>query len=191
MASVDAYPLQWPVGYERENHPRSSRFGRHTLHEVRSFLTEEVRRLGGEQLVISSNMRTRKDGGVYSNAAEPDDSAVAVYFKRKGQDICIPCDTYRRVWENTYAIARCISAMRQIERDGIPGFLDRAFTGFEALPAPEFSWRDIFGDVTADSLKSAYRERLKYAHPDHGGSREEMERVQQAFDAAKRELGAA
>jgi hypothetical protein len=138
-------------------------------------------------------MRTRKDGGVYSNAAEPDDSGVAVYFKRKGHDICIPCDTYRRVWENTYAIARCIQAMRQIERDGIPGFLDRAFTGFEALPEPQTDWRSVLrvegmAKVDAEVIRRAYRHQLMKAHPDHGGSLEAMEEVKQAYAAAKREI---
>jgi membrane protease YdiL (CAAX protease family) len=38
-------------------------------------------------------------------------------------------------------------------------------------------------DADREEIKRAYRERLKQAHPDRGGSREELERVQDAFQA--------
>lgn len=190
---VEAYPLQWPEGYERSKSPRSSRFGKHTLHEVRSYLKEEVRRLGGEYCVISTNMKTRNDGEVYSNAKEPEDSGVAVYFQRKGRSVCLPCDTYRKVWENTYAIARGIAAMRQIERDGLPNFLDRAFEGFTALPETTGeSWREVLEvfdtHPSYEDVVKAYRVKLKRVHPDHGGSDDEVIAVNEALDSARAEI---
>ncbi|MEF8885067.1 MAG: ferredoxin Fer [Haloarculaceae archaeon] len=37
----------------------------------------------------------------------------------------------------------------------------------------------------ADDVKAAYRERVKDAHPDHGGSHEEFRRVRDAYEAIK------
>ena len=189
----ESYPLQWPDGYRRTARRVGSRFGKHTLYEVRNYLRDEVDRLGGRKLVISTNMKTRNDGDVYSNAKEPSDSGVAIYFERKGKSICIPCDTYSTVWENTYAIARGISAMRQIERDGIPGFLDRAFTGFVALPAPGDNWRAVLGiDATAgfDAAKAAYRRAIAANHPDSGGREDRAVELNQAWEAAQRHFAA-
>lgn len=189
---IDAYPLAWPDGYKRTRYPTESRFGKHTLFDVRNFLRDEISRLRGKNLIISTNMRTRQDGDVYSNAREPDDSGVAIYFERKGQRICIPCDTYRKVWENTYAIARGIAAMRQIERDGIPGFLDRAFTGFVRLPAPNSDWWTVIGvprDADFEKVKAAYRRAIAFNHPDVQGSHERAVELNRAWEEARRSFG--
>lgn len=39
--------------------------------------------------------------------------------------------------------------------------------------------------ATAAQIKTAYRQRLKEVHPDHGGDRESFERVQQAYEVLK------
>ena len=38
-------------------------------------------------------------------------------------------------------------------------------------------------------VKRAYRERVKDVHPDHGGDRDEFERVREAYTAAKKHAG--
>jgi hypothetical protein len=40
-----------------------------------------------------------------------------------------------------------------------------------------------------DEIKRAYRERVKEVHPDHGGDRDEFERVREAYTTAKRNAG--
>ncbi|WP_458185477.1 J domain-containing protein [Haladaptatus sp. NG-WS-4] len=40
--------------------------------------------------------------------------------------------------------------------------------------------------ATLSEIKSAYREKIKDAHPDHGGTREEFQRVREAYTTAKR-----
>ncbi len=52
-------------------------------------------------------------------------------------------------------------------------------------------WREVLGLPATDRLvlaqvKRAYRAALLVAHPDHGGSREQFEAVQTAFEQAKR-----
>ena len=188
----ESYPLQWPDGYKRSARPTSSRFGKHTLYDARTYLRAEVERLGGRKLVISTNMKTRNDGDVYSNSKEPADSGVAIYFERKGKPICIPCDNYSTVWENSYAIARGIAAMRQIERDGIPGFLDRAFTGFAALPAPDSNWRALLGvdaDADFEGVKAAYRRAIAANHPDSGGDSSRAVELNRAWEEAQSHFG--
>jgi hypothetical protein len=201
--SVEAYPLAWPQGQPRTNQPTESRFGKRNSrgwlvprsnYESRCFLEDEVDRLGGRGLVISTDVPLRKDGNGFLKVREPDDSGVAVYFERKKQPICIACDTYLHVWENLYAVGRTIEGFRRMERDGIPGFLDKAFTGFTAIEdKTSRSWRqvlglDVGGPVTIADAKRSYRALLIPAHPDHGGSASKVQELQDALAAAEREL---
>lgn len=193
--TIESYPLCWPSGYPRTSFPRRSRFGggaQFTLYRVRTDLEREIRLLGGRDLIISTDMRTRKDGGVYSNAAEPADSGVAVYFTLKGTQRVLACDRWRTVRENTHAISLSVAAMRGLDRWGVSEILERIFTGFTALPEPTTEWWQVLGvEPAADlrDIKAAYRELIKQAHPDAGGSSDFAVRLNDAYHQALRERG--
>lgn len=197
-----AYPLDWPTGQHRTKEPINSRFGKkdehgslrdRTNHQSWTYLEGEIGLLNGEAPVISTNIRARVDGdGFLSKGKEPEDGGVAAYFTRKGKTICIACDTYLWVWENLWAVGRTVEGFRRMERDGIPGFLDRAFTGFTAIEDKR-NWRRTFGlddgqPCTMDAVRLGYRALIKAAHPDHGGTTERVQELQEALSAAEREL---
>lgn len=190
---IEAYPLQWPTGFKRTKKPISSRFGKHTLKRVRNELRHEIRRLNGDRLIISTNMKTRKDGDVYSNAKEPEDSGIAIYFHLKGEQRCLACDQYEHVWENTYALACTIRAMRGIDRWGASEILDRIFTGFIALTVDAgMAWHAILGvspDASDKEVRAAYRRKLKEVHPDAGGSNEEFYEIERAWEKYQKRQG--
>src|SRR6185437_2928884 len=97
----------------------------------------------------------------------PSDPGVAVYWREGKNTRCMAIDRYSRVPDNLAAIAATLDAMRAIERHGGAEILDRAFTGFVALPAPE-QWFTILGvsaNATAEEIKLAHR-RLIAAHPE-------------------------
>ncbi|MBS8227135.1 J domain-containing protein [Vannielia litorea] len=175
----DAYPLQWPAGRSRT--PASQRVWgpfKGTPDAVQKHMRDEIARMGGRQVVVSTNKPVRRDGGVYANAREPDDPGVAVYFERNGDRVCFACDQYDRVWKNMRAIAKTIEAMRGIERWGSKEMLDRAFTGFAALPPPDAHiempgpqslpkpWHEVLGvspAATWSEIRTAYREAIREA----------------------------
>lgn len=184
-----SYPLNWPVGYKRVRQRIDSRF-KQSFSAAQYALKDEVRKLGGTDVVVSTNLRTRGDGNIYYNDLDKliDDPAVAVYFKYKGKEVSMCCDQYRRVWENMYALSKGIQALRGMERWGVSEFLDRAFTGFTALPAAEqhrYNWWDILGvpeNCTEQQVKDAYRNKAKIAHPDvPGGSDDAFKKVYAAY----------
>lgn len=144
---IDASPLQWPAHVQRT--PPWNRAGgsfQVTPDIAVRNLVAEVQRSGGTGLVISTNRPTRRDGMPMASAREPDDPGVAVYFTRKGQSICIPCDSFDRVWKNIRAIGLSIRDMRGPESRGCAAITDQAFTGFAALPAPgSIPWFAILG----------------------------------------------
>lgn len=59
---------------------------------------------------------------------------------QKEHEYVIPCDRYDEVRLNMAAIRMALAAMRQLDRVGIPGMLERSFSGMRtALPPGEAS----------------------------------------------------
>ena len=195
---MEAYPLDWPVGYVRtENRIRSS--FKQSMEGAQTFLREEIRRLGATDLIISTNIPVRRDGGLYTdymNKILPD-PGVAIFFRHKGDPITMCCDQYVRVWENIYALGKGIEAIRGMERWGVSEFLQRAFTGFKSLPeissGNQSSWWSILGvpsTANAYQAKEAFRKLAMQYHPDLPyGNAEKFVQIKLAFEQAMRMLG--
>ncbi|HXP82596.1 MAG TPA: hypothetical protein VN976_22040 [Verrucomicrobiae bacterium] len=52
----------------------------------------------------------------------------------KTRDFCIPCDNFKEARWNINAVRMTVHSLRQMERDGTSGLLERAMKGFTALP---------------------------------------------------------
>ncbi len=143
-----AFPLEWPVGWPRsEGHERSRYRVKYKTATVE--LLAELRLLGAEHVVISSNAAVRKSDGLpYTEAANErsDDPGVAVYFVLEGAATVIACDQWDTVKDNIRAIGLTVVAMRAIQRSGATELLRRAFSGFRALPGPDATkWWKVLG----------------------------------------------
>ncbi|MEW8189904.1 MAG: hypothetical protein AB2766_11425 [Candidatus Thiodiazotropha endolucinida] len=201
---MEAYPLHWPEGWKRT--PRHmvdvSRF-KVTPDRARRNMLEEIRRLVGygykrDDVIISTNLRLRKDGEPYATQRAPDDQGVAVYFKYKKKPMVFACDQWSHIHDNMQAIAKTIEALRGIERWGASDMMERAFTGFVALEhQPAESWSDVLqmgnriNKTDREWLAEAerhFRLLCKDAHPDKGGSDQEMARLIRARDQSRAEL---
>lgn len=192
--SISNYPLCWPAGWKRSSTRKQARFSSSnrnpsTSYRNRTELSVAVatKRVMGElgrmgigdwNVIISTNLKTRRNGLPYSNQKEPNDPGVAVYWKdRSGQQRCMAVDIYDRVADNLGAIAATLEAMRAIERHGGAEILERAFLGFQALPPPVEGarpWWEVLGfhdneSVTLEKAEQAFRELSKKLHPDLGG----------------------
>jgi hypothetical protein len=193
--TVTAYPLQWPVGWKRTDYYRiqRSQFGDRSVAKAREFVFNQVRLMGGRDLIVSSNLELRNDGLPRSSQRQPTDKGVAIYFKYKSKPMCFACDKWNAVEDNLWSIGRTVEALRQIERDGSSDMLERAFTGFAALPAPAgMNWWDVLGvqaTATAEEIKDAFRSLAKQNHPDTGGDGEKFLVIQKAYEAAMQSRG--
>lgn len=207
---TEAYPLFWPVGWKRTDAFSRTRakFGKRTF--VDRGTNSEGQRMGwhtkgalsisqgtervlhvldqmgyNKSVVISSNLALRNDGLPRSGQREPDDPGVAVYWGNGDKARCIAVDQYDRVADNLAAIAATLEAMRAIERHGGAAILERAFTGFVALPAPEQAWQTLglsTSRPTREQIDEAYRRLAMKHHPDRGGDASEMSRINAARD---------
>lgn len=186
----EAYPLCWPAGYKRSASTIASRF-KSTMENAQRFLRLEIQRLGGTELIISTNIPVRNDGLLYADymRRQLDDSGVAIYFRYKKKDISMCADQYRTVWENVYALGKGVEALRGMERWGVSDFLDRVFTGFAALPPSNTyrPWWAVLGvskNADAETVKEAYRTLSKIHHPDKGGNVSTFDEITKAYKEA-------
>lgn len=199
---TEAFPLYWPPGWRRTDPAKRvwSRFDPKGAADESKRVRAELGRLGARDVVISTNIRLRRDGLPYSGDRPPEDPGVAVYFTLDGRQQCIPCDRWPSVPENLRAIAKSVEALRGLERWGAKSFVDAAFRGFEALPAPgqaaKRPWRVVLGledtgvILTPDHVRNAFKELARKHHPDVGGDAATFSEIVAARDEALSELSA-
>lgn len=196
MESMRSYPLYWPEGWPRAKYQKQARFGDHSVAYGRKVLSDQVRLFGGSDLIISSNLELKLDGMPRSNQRQPGDRGVAIFFKRNKQDFALACDVYSTVEDNLWALCRTLDALRQIERDGSPALINRAFKGFAALPDPDQKkWWEVLGvaeNANNEQIRAAYFKLARQYHPDNKdtGNDSLFRQVTQAYELALGKNGA-
>lgn len=186
---AESFPLDWPLGYKKTINRKRSAFREKTLDGVQNLLRAELSRLGAIKIIISSNLPLRRDGNIYAEylSKKIDDPGIAAYFNYRGQNLVVCSDQYDYPWENMYALAKGIEAIRSMERWGVSEFMERAFTGFKALPEtiiPQRSWHDVLGvppNADEQTIKSAYRKLAQVHHPDTGGNAYMFDQITKAY----------
>lgn len=195
--SATAYPLCWPAGWPRTPHRvrAGSKFRGVTFERARRGLQEEVRRLGGHAVVLSTNQPVRQDGAPYAATRLIHDPGVAIYFTRGGAPVVMARDAYTEIAANLRSLAMAIEHLRGLDRHGGGVMVEKAFTGFLALPAPGDSpdaprpWRDVL-EISGDPnliphptmVEAAFRVLARRLHPDVPGTGS-SERFQELVDA--------
>jgi len=173
------FPLCWPDGRNRTpGHARRHARFKTTFGVARSRVIAEIRRLGGTELIISSNIPRRNDGLPYADEKpKGGDPGLAVYFTRKGKQLCFACDAYLTVDDNLHAICLTVEALRGIARWGTGDMMERAFTGFAALPERaggndpwEFMGLPSSPPPTEEEVTARFRVLAKVLHPDIPGT---------------------
>jgi hypothetical protein len=189
---VEAYPLYWPEGWKRTpSYNRTHSRFKTGFAVSRDFLIAEVKRLGGIQVILSTNVRLRGDGLPYASEREPEDGGAAVYFTYKKNQMCFACDQYKTVKENLTAIGKTIEALRSMERWGASNMMERAFRGFAQLPDKTGrDWWEILQvsrDASKAIIESNFRVLARVRHPDGGGSDQAMAELNRAREQALKE----
>ena len=189
-----SYPLSWPVGWKRSPVQIDSRFET-PASKAFNLLVAEIERLGATSAVISTDLPVKADGTPRLDR-EPLDPGVAVYFTRNGKQCVFACDKYSHLRDNLLAIAKTIEAMRGIERWGASEMMERAFSGFKALPETAGQGEDCWIVLNVPPMSPmhlvtlAHRDLVRKLHAKGAGS-EEFARVNVARDDAMRALQAA
>lgn len=182
-------PLIWPAHLPRTARRSPARFTT-TGPQAYKQLVDEVRRMGGRNLIVSTNLPVTRGGlmnfGVRKSAIT--DPGVSIWFDRQGQELVLACDRWTTVEDNMRALGNTLEALRGIERWGTQEMQEAAYQGYAALPArSEAPWWDVLEvapTASRSEIDAAYREALKRHHPDTGGDTEAFLRVQEAYRVA-------
>jgi hypothetical protein len=205
MSEITRNPLCWPNNVPRtlpqlRGHPR---FYFRTVDSATSNLLQEINRLNqrnwdhrDDSVIVSTNVRLRKDGLPHSGDSEPADTGVAVYFDlrfpRNGKwhtrPCVLSCDKWCRVGYNLTAIYKDIEAQRARDRWGASS-IEQSFRGYLAIPEQcgGQSWWDFLGvpsTATLAEIKSAYKRKAMTEHPDKGGDQTRWSKVAEAYEEA-------
>jgi hypothetical protein len=205
ILDADAHPLYWPEQWPRTPPSERERTTRYkvTFADARDRLVHSLKLLGATEIVLSTNIPMRKDGLPRMDIAEPNDAGVAVYWVERGKwnstkrdydqiPRVIACDHWTKVRDNIRAVGLAVEALRALKRCGATQIADKAFTGFAALPAHAGAtstgarpWRAVFGfnggPITRAQIEHAYKVAVRTAHPDLGGSQDQMVEVNAAY----------
>lgn len=201
--------MQWPEGWKRTSpgFRQRSMFEPHFTADRDQVIRWLEKR--GSRVVITSDLPTRQDGLPYY--ASVGDPGIAVWWVEKGHERVIACDRWLRADENMRAIAKTLEAMRGLDRWGATEMVERAFSGFAALPpgsgeehvpqpaAPKKrEWRLVLGqagpwphlgnDELLALAKHRHRELIKFHHPDRGGDLVRAAEINAAMAEAEQEL---
>lgn len=189
MTAPTQFPLTWPPMFPRTEQREGGRFKttlagalKNVQSSLRAFANDSGKDLA--DLVISSN--------VTLGVTRPEDPGVAIWFMWDGMGVCVAVDRYASVESNLQAIHHIIEARRVELRHGTLALVRATFSGFLALPGP--GWRQALGfkqdeRVTAAAVNKRYRELASENHPDRGGDAGRMAEINNARDAALKELG--
>lgn len=209
MKTPDRFPLAWPAHRPRtpSSQRRRGQFKSKgkplSPAEAMVRVEDELERVGGRHLVLSSNLELRLDGRPRGDRAAPADPGVCLYFALKNEPFALACDTYTEAAQNIAALAAHLQATRAITRYGVASAAEQ-LQAFSALPPPASaarSWRDVLGfepnfpgELSVIEAKALidirHKTRLKAAHPDKGGTTEAAAELNAAKDAAYAELEA-
>lgn len=193
------YPLEWPIGRARtaDYDRKWGQLNKMPSARVYQLLNEELRKMDVEAVTLSTNLQLRRDGLPYVGQKEPEDPGAVLYFRRKGIDIAIACDVWHKLDANVRAIGLTVEAIRGMERWGTEEMVDRAFTGFKALPENSAfvtpytrPWHEVLQvapDADPSVIKAAYRNLAAKYHPDNRitGDTVKFAEVQKAYDEIK------
>ena len=191
-------PLAWPAQVPRTRERRNGRFaidgGYLTVSSALDRLEQELARMGATRVEVCADFDSGRGGKVSRTEARGADPGVVVAFERGGKRYELPCDTYTvgfygpsALAQNIAAVAAHLEAIRAVERHGV-ATVDQLMGAFQALPAPA-GWRELLGSpATLEEAEANYRRLARTAHPDAGGSDDEMARLNAAIAVAREEL---
>jgi len=198
MERIREYPLDWPKGWKRTPDAvrRKGKFQgtwKMAQQEMRRTLLS-LTRTPHFGLIISTNLKADdpnlegKAKDVYYWSGQGIDSpGVAVSFVRKDKEIILACDKWNRPRDNLKALTATVMGLYKIDYWGCSEAMERAFSGLElqALPAPK-QWWHVLGVnefASEDTIKDAWRTKMKSLHPDIGGHDNNAAELNAARDA--------
>ena len=117
------------------------------------------------------------------------DRTVTLTYKKDGKTVLLSMNRQDRAVDNLRVLFLAIESMRLNERRGIGEVLQSAYA---QLQAPEvfnpYEVLGVYSNQPIEVIEAAYKAKVKSAHPDAGGSDEEMQKLNRAITLIREEV---
>lgn len=193
---------KWP-GVRRAFHKESS--FRVTTSRQLDKLEEELNKLGARDILVQCALKRddiRNDGWPRHGVKPPHPGIIISFTDKRGNELSFPCDTYWDWFDNLYAIALSLEALRAVDRYGVTKSAEQ-YQGWRQLEAPgkvdtqgwAYEHLARVAETSVESLKEdpaavdlAYRAAVRKTHPDHGGDIEAFRLVTEAIRVIRQSI---
>lgn len=185
--------IDWPSEFERTDpQDREAYSGGFRVTRSTAFqnILDELRTWDGVtdvQLDSGAEHQKRDPNKPYANSSF-DDPGVVVRFTKDGEEMAAACDRWDSPRDNAQDLYHYLNETRMQEKRGTV----TAESEYEKLRLPSGDEDPVVADPPAHAvlgldrdaspteIEDAWRERVKEAHPDHGGTEEHVQRVHEA-----------
>ena len=188
--------VEWPPHLPRTaagNRHRSSPY-QVTQAQAVADLETEIDRLDPDDWRVSIGNQHTKSNGMPLHNANPDDPSFVLRWSKDGTVYAVGCDHYADLRDNVREVGKWIHETRMRDnRSVVTGGSN--FAAAELPPGddeeqsvvvaqePPHEVLGVTPDADESVVNAAYRVRVKKAHPDNGGSKDEFKRVRRAKKA--------
>jgi len=113
-----------------------------------------------------------------------EDRRVIIDYKLRGKNIRLIMDQQNTARDNFRVLTIALEAMRMNERRGIGEIMESAYLQLSGAVANQTPYEvlGIMPDSPIDVAEAVYRAKAKIAHPDQGGSKEQMAALSKAIE---------
>jgi DnaJ-domain-containing protein 1 len=192
--------LDWPDEFERtaeddrEGYPGGFRVTRSTAFQN---ILDELRTWDGVtdvQLDSGAEHQKQNPNKPYARSSF-DDPGVVVRFTKDGEEMAAACDRWDNPRDNAQDLYHYLHETRMQEQRGTVTAeseysklrLPSGDGDAVAAEPPAHAVLGVDRGATPQEIKDAWRERVQDAHPDKGGSDEELQRVNEAKEVLLRD----
>lgn len=109
---------------------------------------------------------------------------VVLRYKKNGKEVVLEMAKQNRAVDNLRVLYLTVEAMRMNEKRGIAEVIESAYLQL-AAPRQQKSPHEVLGimlDAPLEVAEAAYKARARRAHPDAGGSVEQIKELNQAIE---------
>lgn len=185
--------LDWPPGFDRtpaRERSRNRSF-KATIRQTTDDLATEMDRLDPDDWRVSIGNQHTKSNGLPLHNANPDDPGFVLRWTMDGEQFAVACDASPRLRDNLRTVLLWVRETRK--RGDRP--VETGAANFAAAQLPSGDGGDVVAaapldhqvlgvnrDASDDEIRTAFREKVKDAHPDQGGSADEYGLLVKARD---------
>ncbi|MFC4437725.1 MULTISPECIES: J domain-containing protein [Natrialbaceae] len=185
--------LEWPPEFDRTLSSERTRNKNFDVSLSKAFddLEAELSRLDVDDFRYSFDAQQRKSDQRPYTRANPDDPGFVLRWSMDGEQYAVACDRFSRLRDNVRTFGRYVREKRKTEQrpvvTGEPEFANARLPPADEEPiaaeVPPHEILDVAPDANEFEIRRAFREKIKDAHPDTGGSTAEFRRIKGAKEA--------